>query len=663
MANERLVNSVSVGVVFVAGPGDYAISNDEKIHVLAEVQDGLDQMAANEPDANISWSYNSLSVNLPTFTPWAGANWPGLPEDFYRGMDAALWSKKNDRVYFFKGSQYVRVNPNNAWKAEAGYPKPIAGNWPGFPANFQNGVDAAIWNHNLDKVYFFKGSEYIRVDPNNAWNVEAGYPKPIAGNWPGMPADFATGIDAAFWATKNNRVYIFKGDKYVRVNPNAGWNVEAGYPKPIDGNWNGLNDSFKEGIDAALMCGKNDKLYFFKKNRIVGNYVRIDPNAGWNVENGYPKPIGVGWSVEDQWRDPALQRLGYDTGKDGVIALSDHLKGLTNSQFGFVAFFTKLPSVWMGYANSSWQKIVMYRSADSGPSSFETWTSIDRIMAHETGHIFHAADEYSSSNCKCDSKQGAFIQTVNGNCANCDGTTSSCLMKNNTLGTVCDFSRLAFGWGAFLTKIDASFYSFKNDKFYLFSNEYYIRYSKDFKIDEGYPKLISEGWQGMPNSFAQGIDAILWSGKNNKVYVFKGNQYLRIDPNNNWQLDAGYPKNIAGNWNVPANFTSDLDAALWNDKSDKVYLFKGNQFVRLDPNNNWNMDPGYPKPIAGNWPGMPADFANGIDAATWSKDNNRVYMFKGTRYVRINPNNSWNVDSGYPNWINNNWKIAFPTLL
>ena len=236
-------------------------------------------------------------------------------------------------------------------------------------------------------------------------------------------------------------------------------------------------------------------------------------------------------------------------------------------------------------------------------------------------------------------------------------------MKNNTLGTVCDFSRLAFGWGAFLTKIDASFYSFKNDKFYLFSNEYYIRYSRDFKMDEGYPKLISAGWRGMTDDFAQGIDAILWSGKNDKVYVFKGSEYLRIDPNNNWQLDAGYPKSIAANWNVPANFGSDLDAALWNDKSDKVYLFKGSQYIRINPNNNWNMDPGYPKPIAGNWPGMPADFANGIDAATWSEKNDRVYIFKGTQYVRVNPNNSWNVDSGYPNWINKNWKMAFPTVV
>ena len=663
MANERLINSVSVGVVFVAGPGDFAISNDEKIHVLAEVQDGLDQMAANEPNANISWAYSNLSVNLPTFTPWEGANWPGLPETFYRGFDSALWNKDTGKVYFFKGSEYVRINPNNGWKMDAGYPKPIAGNWPGLDPSFNSGIDAAIWNQASNKVYLFKGDKYVRIDPSNGWNMEPGYPKPIAGNWPGMPAEFATGIDAALWSTKNNKVYMFKGDQYVRINPSVSWSVEAGYPKPIAGNWPGLNDGYNEGIDAALMSEKNDKIYFFKKSRIVGDYVRIDPNNGWNVEAGYPKPIGVGWSVEETWRDRALNLLGFDSGRDGVLALSDFFQNSTGSQFGFVVFFTKLSTVWLGYASGSWKKVVMYRSADSGPTSFIDWTSIDRIMAHETGHIFGAADEYSSSNCKCDSKQGKFISIENGNCANCDDPTNSCLMKNNTLNTVCNFSEKAFGWGAFLTGIDASMYSFKNDKFYLFSNDYYMRYTRDFALEEGYPKPIKGNWVGLPDDFATGIDAMLWGGTNNKVYVFKGAQYVRLDPNNGWQRDPGYPKPIAGNWNLPAAFTNGIDAALWNEKSKTVYIFKGNQYVRLNPANSWNMDPGYPKPIAGNWPGMPADFSSGIDAATWSEKNDRVYIFKGTRYVRINPNSGWNVESGYPSWINNNWKIAFPTLV
>jgi hypothetical protein len=52
-------------------------------------------------------------------------------------------------------------------------------------------VDAAVaWNNG--KAYFFKGSKYIRVNlashPHNT--MDSGYPKPIAGNWPGGPVDF-----------------------------------------------------------------------------------------------------------------------------------------------------------------------------------------------------------------------------------------------------------------------------------------------------------------------------------------------------------------------------------------------------------------------------------------------------------------------------------------
>ena len=237
MANERMINSVSVGVVYVDSPGTFAISNAEKTHILAEIQDGLDTVATNEPRSNLSWAYSTLSVTLPNFTPWEGANWPGLTESFYRRMDAALWSDTNQKIYFFNGSEYIRVDPANGWRADPGYPKPIAGNWPGFPASFASSVDAALYSDANQKIYFFKGSEYIRVDPKNGWNVDPGYPKPIAGNWPGFPADFAVGVDAALWAEWNQRIYFFKGTRYLRVNPAANWSVEGGYPRDININW------------------------------------------------------------------------------------------------------------------------------------------------------------------------------------------------------------------------------------------------------------------------------------------------------------------------------------------------------------------------------------------------------------------------------------------
>ena len=395
MANERMINSVSVGIIYASGPG-FDISAAEKASILADVQDGLDDVALNEPRSNLSWAYSTLSVNLPAFTPWEGANWPGLTEPFYRRMDAALWSDTNQKIYFFNGSEYIRVDPNSGWDADPNYPKPIAGNWPGFPANFSNGVDAALWSDTNQKIYFFKGSEYIRVDPNNGWNVDPNYPKPIAGNWPGFPATFATGVDAAIWSPTNQKIYFFKGSEYIRVDPNNGWNVDPGYPKPVDGNWPGFpddfanGDSFANGVQAALWSDTNQKMYFFKKNRFMNNYIRVDPNNGWQVDPNYPKPVGLSWgATEALWRDPLQTQLGFPTGGDGITQLNQFFQNAAGSQFGYVAFFTKMPTAWFAYAGS---KVVMRQTS----GNFMPGAWVDRVFAHETGHIFGAPDEYTS---------------------------------------------------------------------------------------------------------------------------------------------------------------------------------------------------------------------------------------------------------------------------
>ena len=52
------------------------------------------------------------------------------------------------------------------------------------------------------------------------------------------------------WRKSNDKIYFFRGDQYVRLTDTV---VDPGYPRPIAGNWNGLPTEFAEGIDAALM--------------------------------------------------------------------------------------------------------------------------------------------------------------------------------------------------------------------------------------------------------------------------------------------------------------------------------------------------------------------------------------------------------------------------
>ncbi len=142
-----------------------------------------------------------------------------------------------------------------------------------------------------------------------------------------------------------------------------------------------------------------------------------------------------------------------------------------------------------------------------------------------------------------------------------------------------------------------------------------------------------------------------------KAYFFKGDQYLRYD----WNIDAvdpGYPLPIAGNWpGIPDSIARGIDAALNGEGkyAGKAYFFKEGQYLRYD----WNIDAvdsGYPLPIAGNWTGMPDSFSRGIDAALngEGKYAGKAYFFKGDQYLRYD----WNidaVDSGYPLPIAGNW--------
>ncbi len=203
--------------------------------------------------------------------------WRGLPAGFSGGFSSALngGGPFAGKCYLFKGDSYVRYD----WasdRTDAGYPQKIANSWRGLPAAFASGIDAAINGQGrfAGKCYLFKGDSYVRYD----WasdRTDTGYPKKIAGNWPGLPADFASGIDAAINGQGRfaGKCYLFKGDSYVRYDW-ASDRTDAGYPKKIAGNWPGLPSGYTSSFDAAV---EGDgpfaaKGYIFKGDR----YIRWD---------------------------------------------------------------------------------------------------------------------------------------------------------------------------------------------------------------------------------------------------------------------------------------------------------------------------------------------------------------------------------------------------
>ena len=161
--------------------------------------------------------------------------WRGLPSSWHSGIDAALYYVPTKKVYFFKGNEYARLTDT---RVDANYPKPFPGGWSGLPSSWSSsGIDAAFFSRFNNKTYFFKGNEYARL---TGTAVDANYPKPFPGGWRGLPSSWNTGIDAALYLESNKKTYFFKGNEYARLTDTK---VDAGYPKPLPGGWRGLPSS------------------------------------------------------------------------------------------------------------------------------------------------------------------------------------------------------------------------------------------------------------------------------------------------------------------------------------------------------------------------------------------------------------------------------------
>ncbi|MFH9568928.1 hemopexin repeat-containing protein, partial [Streptomyces sp. NPDC017454] len=148
-------------------------------------------------------------------------------------------------VYFFRADQYLRYDRGDDL---AGSPLSVIGNWPGLAEVGFSRPDAAV-NLEVGKLYFFRGENYARYDIATD-RTDPGYPLAISGNWPGLSeAGFTNGVDAAVnWG--NGKIFFFKGSKYLRYDI-ATDRTDPGYPLAISGNWPGLSEAgFTNGVDA-----------------------------------------------------------------------------------------------------------------------------------------------------------------------------------------------------------------------------------------------------------------------------------------------------------------------------------------------------------------------------------------------------------------------------
>ncbi|SCL29404.1 Repeat domain-containing protein [Micromonospora rhizosphaerae] len=155
--------------------------------------------------------------------------------------------------------------------------------------------------------------------------------------------------------------------------------------------------------------------------------------------------------LEAHWRNPAMAAIGFSADPAGVTAYVESLRGKFGTRWTYCAFFTKYPLGWFAYAWLGGPYLVMdYNNDGWGPDN------IDRVFAHETGHIFNCPDEYASSGCNCGGSWGRF-GLVNGNCQNCAAEGGvPCLMKGNSF-ELCGYTPGHLGWAPQLAVRDYAY--------------------------------------------------------------------------------------------------------------------------------------------------------------------------------------------------------------
>jgi len=210
-------------------------------------------------------------------------------------------------------------------------------------------------------------------------------------------------------------------------------------------------------VGVVIVSGPTDATRFTADERTK---VVAEVQAGLSWLGGFNPWAGVSFSYdirpvdidtqpnaaaadnEARFRDPAIAELGFQANWNGVWDYVNWLRGDRRTNWAYCVFFVKgYPLDHFGYASIGGPRIVMdYANDGWGPDN------IDRVFAHETGHIFGAPDEYASSSCNCGGTWGRFGEP-NSNCENCAGAAGvGCLMRANEW-LMCGATTRHFGWG------------------------------------------------------------------------------------------------------------------------------------------------------------------------------------------------------------------------
>lgn len=161
---------------------------------------------------------------------------------------------------------------------------------------------------------------------------------------------------------------------------------------------------------------------------------------------------------EAPWRDAALGLLGHSASASGCLELAAAGKGGANHSL--VCFVTKYDLAWQAYAHEELAAVVIdWRWLLDTSRRGMGLAAVDKTLAHEIGHVFHAPDEGSMAGATPGSKIGCAVlrpdgsgfgpfNSPNTNCMVTNPSSQSCLMRFAGIEAsfICPSTRIHWGW-------------------------------------------------------------------------------------------------------------------------------------------------------------------------------------------------------------------------
>ncbi len=162
------------------------------------------------------------------------------------------------------------------------------------------------------------------------------------------------------------------------------------------------------------------------------------------------EPITISSANHQIWVKDVFANMGYSTG-NAIERCRQYLNDLRASNDADWAIAFIVADSYFDY-DGRFPDSVFSFSYTGGPYAVMTYDNgnwgieqMNKVAAHETGHMFYAADEYCGPYYTCNLGSQGYLYVENGNCE-CETPSSvPCIMRHDE-DAVCEFTKGHLGW-------------------------------------------------------------------------------------------------------------------------------------------------------------------------------------------------------------------------